>query len=313
MRALVLGGGGVTGVAWELGVLAGLADAGVDLLDADVFVGTSAGSVVAAQVTSGVPLEELYSRQLGGPGAEIAARIGLRTLVAGGFAMLGARDELAFRRRLGRMALAAPTGPAAERIAVIASRLPAHTWPDRRLLVTAVDADTGEFVVFDRDGGVSLVEAVAASCAVPGVWAPVPIGERRFIDGGMRSAANADVVTDAVLAGALYVRADPEASKAPPSHAPPGASLSPGGAGPGFDQVVVIAPIARGGGRIARLSDQVAALRRTARVAVVTPDRAARRAIGRNVLDPARRAPAARAGRVQAIAAAEQIARVWTP
>jgi NTE family protein len=276
VKALVLGGGGVTGVAWELGVIAGLADAGIDLLDADVFVGTSAGSVVAAQVTSGVPLEELYAQQLAAPGAEIAARIGLRTLVAGGFAMLGTRNDLAFRRRLGRMALAAPTGPAAERIAVIASRLPSHTWPDRRLLVTAVDADTGEFVVFDRDGGVGLVEAVAASCAVPGVWAPVPIGERRFIDGGMRSAANADVAKDA-------------------------------------DQVVVIAPIARGGGRIARLSDQVAALRRTARVAVVTPDRAAREAIGRNVLDPARRAPAARAGRAQAAVVADQMAQVWTP
>lgn len=270
----MLGGGGVTGVAWELGVLAGLADVGVDLLDADTFIGTSAGSVVAAQITSGVPLEELYSRQLAGPGAEIAARIKLRTLVAAGFAMLGTRDELAFRRRLGRMALAAPTGPATERIALIASRLPVHDWPDRRLLVTAVDADTGEFVVFDRDGGVGLVEAVAASCAVPGVWAPVPIGERRFIDGGMRSAANADLAD-------------------------------------GAGSVVVIAPIARGGGRIARLSQQVAALRRTAKVAVVTPDSAARQAIGRNVLDPARRAPAARAGRAQAKAVAEGIARVW--
>ncbi|MCW6004910.1 patatin-like phospholipase family protein [Micromonospora sp. CPCC 205371] len=274
VKGLVLGGGGVTGVAWELGVLAGLADAGIDLLDADVFVGTSAGSVVAAQVTSGVPLDELYSRQLAGPGAEVAARIGLRTLLAGGFAMLGARDELVFRRRLGRMALAAPTGPAAERIALIASRLPVHDWPDRRLLVTAIDADTGEFVVFDRDGGVGLVEAVAASCAVPGVWAPVPIGERRFIDGGMRSAANADLAN-------------------------------------GAGQVVVIAPIARGAGRIARLSDQVVALRRTARVAVVTPDRAARQAIGRNVLDPARRAPSARAGRAQAAAIADEIAQVW--
>jgi NTE family protein len=257
-------------------VLAGLADAGVDLLDADMFVGTSAGSVVAAQVTSGVPLAELYSRQLAGPGAEVAARIKIRTLVAAGVAMIGTRDDLAYRRRLGRMALAAPTGPAAERIALIASRLPAHVWPDKRLLITACDADSGEFVVFDRDGGVGLVEAVAASCAVPGVWAPVSIGERRFIDGGMRSPANADLAD-------------------------------------GAGSVVVIAPIARGGGRIARLSDQVAALRRTARVAVVMPDRAARQAIGRNVLDPARRAPAARAGKEQGLAVAEQIARVWTP
>ncbi|MEJ3747923.1 patatin-like phospholipase family protein [Actinomycetes bacterium KLBMP 9797] len=274
-KALVLGGGGVTGVAWELGVLAGLADAGIDLRAADLFVGTSAGSAVAAQVTSGVALEELYERQLAGAGNEIAAKLGLGTVARFGWAMLSTRDGVAFRRRVGRMALAARTIPVAERRAVIASRLPSHDWPDLRLLVTAVDADSGEFVVFDRDAGVSLVDAVTASSAVPGVWAPVPIGGRRYIDGGMRSIANADLAE-------------------------------------GSDRVVVVAPIARGGGPMPRLSAQVAALRRAARVVTVTPDRGARAAIGRNVLDPARRAPSARAGRAQAASIARAVAAVWT-
>lgn len=273
-KALVLGGGGVTGVAWELGLLAGLAEAGIDLLTADLFVGTSAGSVVAAQITSGVPLAELYQRQLAGPGAEVSARIGARTLVAIGLAMLRTRDERAFRRRVGRMALAAPTMSEADRRAVLASRLPTDTWPQARLRVTAVDATTGEFAVFDRDAGVPLVDAIGASCAVPGVWPPVTIGGSRYIDGGVRSATNADLAVQA-------------------------------------DRIVVVAPVSAGGGPIARLAAQVAALRRTAAVAVVQPDRAARRAIGRNVLDPARRAPAARAGRAQAASVAASVAQVW--
>src|SRR5215469_4898613 len=64
--ALVLGAGGVTGIAWETGLLKGLRDAGLDLTGADLVVGTSAGSVVAAQITTGVPLDELYGRQVDG-------------------------------------------------------------------------------------------------------------------------------------------------------------------------------------------------------------------------------------------------------
>lgn len=273
-KALVLGGGGVTGVAWELGVLAGLAEAGIDLLAADLFVGTSAGSVVAAQVTSGVPLAELHQKQLAPVGTDVTAKIGVGTLATILLSMLRTRDERAFRRHVGRMALAARTMPEAERRGFIASRLPVHSWPETRLLVPAADAVSGEFVVFDRDAGVSLVDAVAASCAVPGVWPPVTIRGRRYIDGGIRSAANADLAA-------------------------------------GADRVVVIAPVNNGGGPIARLAAQVAALRETATVAVIRPDRAASRAIGRNVLDPARRAPAARAGRAQGTAVAAAVAHVW--
>jgi NTE family protein len=274
-RALVLGGGGVTGVAWELGILAGLADAGLDLTDADLVVGTSAGSVVAAQVTGGTDLAVLYERQLAGPGAEIAAKIGPGFLLRWLIAVRAARTVEAVGTRLGRLALRADTVSEAARRAVIATRLPAHEWPDRRLLITAVDAGSGEFTAFDRDRGVPLVDAVAASCAVPGVWPPVSINGRRWIDGGVRSPANADLAA-------------------------------------GCDRVVVLAPAPYGFGPVTGVAAQVTRLRTHARVVAVSPDRAARRAIGRNVLDPARRADAARAGRAQAAAVAAAVSDVWS-
>ncbi|MGW5667698.1 patatin-like phospholipase family protein [Micromonospora sp. NPDC003776] len=274
-RALVLGGGGVTGVAWELGLLAGLAQRGVDVTGADLLVGTSAGSVVGAQICSGAPVADLYAAQLRPPRGELAARLGAGVLLRWAWAGARGRDEVRARARVGAMALAARTGSEASRRAVLESRLPVREWPARRLLVTAVDAASGEFVVFDAASGVSLVDAVGASCAVPGVWPPVTIGDRRYVDGGVRSSVNADLAR-------------------------------------GADAVVVLAPVSSGFGPMPRLSAQVAALRAAgSRVAVVSPDRAARAAIGRNVLDPARRAASARAGFAQAAAVAGEVAAVW--
>ncbi len=272
--ALVLGGGGVTGVAWELGILAGLAEAGVDLAGADLVVGTSAGSVVGAQLTSGAPIEELFQRQLQPPTAEQPARFGLGLMLKLAAAALGSRDAQHARAKIGAMALAARTLPEAERRGIIASRLPTDEWPQRRLVITAVAADDGEFVVFDRDSHVSLVDAVAASCAVPGVWPPVTINGRRYIDGGVRAPANVDLAA-------------------------------------GYDRVVVLAPISVAFRRDSRVAAQVAALPAGTRTAVVAPEPAASRAIGRNVLDPARRAPAARAGRTQAAQVLAAVREVW--
>jgi NTE family protein len=109
----VLGGGGVTGVAWELGLLTGLREAGVDLGTAELVVGTSAGAVVAAQLTSGAPPEQAYEAQLAGPGAEVAARMGWRALATWVWAMLTTRDPVAYRARIGRMALRTATLPEA--------------------------------------------------------------------------------------------------------------------------------------------------------------------------------------------------------
>ena len=274
-RALVLGGGGLTGIAWEWGVIAGLADAGIDLSAADLVVGTSAGSVVGAQLTAGVDPQERYTRQLGAPDSELAARMGPLALARWGLAVLSSRDARQAGRKLGRVALRSRTLPESVRREVIATRLPVRTWPDRPLLITAVDAGTGERVVFDRSSGVELVDAVAASCAVPGVWPPVTIDGRRFIDGGVHSPANADLAADAAV-------------------------------------VVILAPVVRGFGPITGADRQAAALRSHARVEVVQPDAAAVRAIGRNALDPARRPGAARAGRAQAASEAARIGELWS-
>lgn len=274
-RALVLGGGGVTGVAWELGVLAGLAEAGLDVCSADLIVGTSAGSVVAAQTTSGASLEALYQRQLDGSGSEMAARMGLTTIMRLAWAALGSADSQKRQARIGAMALAARTPTEEARRAVIADRLAVHDWPYRNVLITAVAADDGTFVTFARESGMSLVDAVGASCAVPGVWPPVTINGRRYVDGGMRSPANVDLAAS-------------------------------------YDRVVVLSPITRGFGRGTGVAAQVAALPKGTRAVVVAPDKAARTVIGRNVLDPARRAPAARAGRRQADDVVKKVAAVWS-
>ncbi|MEU7918376.1 patatin-like phospholipase family protein [Micromonospora zamorensis] len=274
-RALVLGGGGVTGVAWELGLLAGLVERGVPVTEADLVVGTSAGSVVGALVCSGLPVQRFYEEQLAPPSSEVAARLGFATLARLVWAGGRTRDAARSRARIGAMALAARTPSEASRRAVIEARLPEREWPRRRLLVTAVDASSGEFVVFDRDSEVSLVDAVGASCAVPGVWPPVTIGARRFVDGGMRSTVNADLAA-------------------------------------GAERVLVLAPTSAAIGPMPRLSAQVDGLRAAgSRVSVLTPDAAARTAIGRNVLDPARRAGAARAGRAQAAAVLDEVAALW--
>ncbi|KUN89801.1 patatin [Streptomyces bungoensis] len=266
--ALVLGGGGVGGIAWITGVLTGLADGGRDVTGAGLLVGTSAGSAVAAQLGSGLGLSELYARQVDPAlqAAEIPAVMDLEKFAAEiGAATSAAASVPELRRAVGRVALAARTVPEAARRAVIESRLPSHGWPERALRIVAVDAESGEPRVFDRDSGVPLVDAVAASCAVPGVWPPVTIDGRGYVDGGVRSATNAD-----------YAR--------------------------GADRVLVIAPM---GATEPFPSDQplervVEELRaQGAEVVVVTPDEASRAAMGDNPLDPATRRPAAEAGREQ--------------
>ncbi|MEU5395869.1 patatin-like phospholipase family protein [Streptomyces tibetensis] len=266
--ALVLGGGGVGGIAWITGLLAGLADAGQDVTGADVIVGTSAGSVVAAQLGSGRPLEELYARQVDPAlqAAEIMAEMDLDAFAAQmGAALDGAADVGEMRRAVGQLALRARTVPESRRRAVIESRLPSHEWPARTVRIVAVDAESGQQRVFDNDSGVSLVDAVAASCAVPGIWPPVTIDGRRYVDGGVRSIANAD---HAAGASRVLVLAPMGAVEPFPSDVP-----------------------------VERSIEELRA--RGAQVAVVEPDEASRAAVGPNALDPSTRRPVAEAGRAQ--------------
>ena len=271
---LVLGGGGITGTAWEIGMIVGLKEAGVDLTTADLVIGTSAGAVVGAQILSGVPIEELYERQLRPPAGEVTIRFGLGNLGRFAALMLLPGNERGVRARVGRAALRARTMTEAARKAIIAGRLPVHEWPERELQITAVDAETGELVVFKRDSGVELVDAVAASSAVPMVYPAITINGRHYIDGGVRSVANADLAT-------------------------------------GCDPVVVLAPVRVALRRRQRVDAQLQSLGQGIRSIVVSADGTARKAMGRQALDPAFRAASARAGKAQAPLAAGAVAGVW--
>jgi len=278
-RALVLAGGGVAGIAWELGVLRGVQDADPGLessvVAADVVVGTSAGSAVAGQITSGTPLEDLYAAQLAPGSSEIEVDFDMDDLIAR-FASVadGATTAEEIRWRIGALALATPTVEESARRAAIAARLPVHAWPDRVVLLAAIEAETGELTVFTRESRVSLVDAVAASCAVPGVWPPVTIDGHRYVDGGVRSGTNADLAA-------------------------------------GCDRVLIITPTsADAPSPWGDLAGEIELLR-PADVRVLHADEASLAAFGTNPLSPATRGPSARAGRELGRAQAAGLARFW--
>ena len=284
-RALVLGGGGLAGIAWEVGVLVGLTDGGVDVTAADRVVGTSAGSVVGTLVATGVDLAAVHAEHLDGAARGAAGPPATPDLEAMGAAfvdaMAGAPDAQEIRARLGAWALRVTDVPEQERLEIIAARLPVHTWPERDLRISAVDTGTGEVSIFTRDSGVDLVAAVAASCAVPGVWPPVTVGAGRYMDGGMASIVH-------------LLQADEPAPA---------------------DAVVVVAPLdPPPGGPFASVGAEVEARRERrpgAPVVAVLADEQSAAAFGANVLDPASMPGAAAAGRAQGRRMASEVAAVW--
>jgi NTE family protein len=295
-RAVVLGGGGAGGNAWEIGVVAGLCDAGLDVTEADLIIGTSAGSTTAVQLACAPPAE-LFAAILAAappprtgpagrgraPGAVVADNLEKTSRI-----IAAARDAADMRRGMGAAALELEVPGSSRHTqwrAVVAARLPSEHWPQRRVLITAVDARTGEPVVFDRHSGVDLADAVAASCSGPGA-PPHRIGDNRYIDGGYRAGENADLAA-------------------------------------GFRRVLVLAPF---GGRTlvplewgTHLAAQVDELRaRGSRVETVFPDGRARDALGigasgtsTSIVDPSTRPPAARAGYDQGRALAGRLAEFW--
>ena len=274
-RALVLGSGGIAGAAWEVGLVAGLAARGLDLTAADLVVGTSAGSLAGAQLTSGVGLAELYAAMCEPSEVAVTAMMGRALMLRYGLAVFTPGTAARARKRLGRVARASPPLAEADRRAVLGAWLPRHEWPAQRLVITAVDSKTGEFATFDATSGASLIDAVSASCAVPGVWPPVEINGRRWMDGGMRSAANADLAA-------------------------------------GFGRVVVLAPLWRGMRVMPAPLRQCRQLAASgSAVVLVTPNAESVAAMG-NLLDSAGRAAAARAGSAQAEAALPDIAALWS-
>ena len=205
----MLAGGGLAGIAWETGVLRGIADespaTAKALLDSDVLVGTSAGSTVAAQLSSGLGLDALFDRQTAPTSTELNPNVGIEEITELFLtAMMQPNTTKAEKlQKIGAVAVSTETVSESVRRDVIAHRLPSHDWPDRVLRLSAIDIATGELVMFDRDSGVGLVDAVAASCAVPGVWPPVTIGDRRYMDGGVGSSVNLVLAGDCDVIVAL--------------------------------------------------------------------------------------------------------------
>jgi NTE family protein len=193
--ALVLGGGGVAGIAWEAGIIDGLRRAGTDLGAADLIVGTSAGSVVGTALRQDADLELFITTRAGRSGSRQVDM----DAVARGFAVLAdtSLDPQEARRRVGRLALDAPTGPEEPWVEGISAGLPGREWPPGRLLITAVNTLTAEFTAWDRDSGVPLDRAIAASCAVPCIAPPVTVNGARYMDGGVTSSTNADLARGA--------------------------------------------------------------------------------------------------------------------
>jgi len=272
-RALVLAGGGVAGIAWLLGLVETLRAEGVDLTAPDLILGTSAGACVGAQLATG-QLAAAVAMQEREDTAEIYVDVDLQAFLAEIAELAkGAADEAELMRRYGKAALAHPTvGEAARKVAV-AARLPSQTWPDQPLRLTAVEAASGALVVFDRESGVPLVDAVTASCAVPLVWPPATIGDKRYLDGGTRSFTNADLATG-------YRRV---------------LIAIPTAANPLLDQKLAV--------ELERLDD--------ARTLVVQVDAEAAAAIGPNPLDPARRKSALAAGRRQGGIVCDDVRAFW--
>lgn len=284
-RALVLGGGGSAGNAWLIGVVAGLAEAGLDVTAADLIIGTSAGATVAAQLTgatSGALLAQILDAVI--PQRAGGARAGSMSdhLERTNRVIAESTDVADMRRRAGTSALEleASFDPVVQERwrATVAARLPSQSWPDQRVQLTAVDARTGEPVIFDRDSGVALADAVAASCAGGFAYA---IGGIHYIDGGYRTNAdNADLAA-------------------------------------GYERVLVLSPL---GGRSrhprhwgTHLAEQVAALRADgAHVETVFPDEDALAAFGDNLMDLSTRAPAARTGYAQGLAIAARLGEFWS-
>jgi NTE family protein len=286
-RALVLGGGGPVGVAWQAGLAAGLAREGVRIADADLIVGTSAGAIVGSQLALGRAPSDLAEQQRQRAARERASGAAgpppdLRPLIDAmrRSGIDGPRSQQALAE-IGAFALTAQTISEEEWFADFGSVgvMGIEQWPERRFVCTAIDTADGAFVTWDKDSGVALGRAVASSGAVPGLYPPVTINGRRYMDGGMRSMINADLAR-------------------------------------GFDVVLVIA-VTPGHAQIAealrqRIGPELEELRAGgSRVELIVPDAAALAAFGPNLMDRSRRARIVDEGVRQGTAEASRVREFW--
>ena len=292
-RALVLGSGGPLGFVWETGLLAGLAETGVDLSDADLIIGTSAGAIVGAQIAMGRAPGELATSILSESASLSGPLSHLSMLPDPDFtnfidkmaeAISGNRPACEVRVEIGKWALRTETITEEMFIAILGhifNELVDDRWPDRNFACTAVDTLSGEFVVWNREAGASIKRAIASSCSVPGILPPITINGRRYMDGGTHSATNADLVKGydtAVVMAVSGMAGDPE----------------------------MAAQFRR------QLDNELVLLRESGtRVELVVPNTSSIRAFGPNLMDPRNAAAAAKAGLAQGNLEAATLRATW--
>ncbi|MBL4931610.1 patatin-like phospholipase family protein [Clostridium paridis] len=274
-RAVVLGGGGVTGMAWEIGIITALLEKDIDLSEADVIIGTSAGSFVGSSLASGYDIKKLYDSQFATNTSEVNTSVNPEIMMLWTEAFRYGKDD---KKKIGQMfgdiAKKYPPNISKEtRQRVVESRLTTTLWP-QKLRVTAIDADTGELHVFDKDSGSSLINVVNASGAVPGIWPLVTFNEKDWIDGGMVSSTNARLAD-------------------------------------GYDKIVILSPMPQKYGLIPSVGEDASEMQKSSKVSLIVPDEDSILAIGKNPYDPNHTASSAKAGFNQGIKEAADIYKTW--
>ena len=196
--ALVLGGGGVVGVAWESGIAAGMLERGIDLREVDVVVGTSAGAIVGAQIASGFLPHVPRMRSIPPPpeGPAVDRKSLDLTLLGGVFQLWGAmqRANPEQAAAIGKLAASLPRDAQKGWDQRVAYGVGIEGWPERMLLVNVVDTQSGERRTLDRSCGLEVNSVISASSAVPGMFPPVELDGRLYMDGQVHSSTNADVL-----------------------------------------------------------------------------------------------------------------------
>ncbi|TPI18353.1 patatin-like phospholipase family protein [Mesorhizobium sp. B4-1-1] len=219
--ALILAGGGYVASSWEIGLVTGMADSGLDVRDTDLLVGTSAGARVAVDLTSGRSLKEFYQQRVGpdGPSLEQPPQIDWARIRAGvDDARQSGGSPTEILRRYGQLALVVGAGTASDRRATVSRQLSSRTWPKQRVLIPAVNAETGERRAFDRESGIDLVDAIIATTASFGSPAMFFDGHH-YIDGGYYSSDNADLAIGYERILILALRSPPQAMRVVPVEA----------------------------------------------------------------------------------------------
>jgi NTE family protein len=274
-RAVVLGGGGVTRMAWEIGIITALLQEDIDLTEADVIIGISAGSFVGSALASGYDMRKLYDSQLFPNTSEVNVSVNSEILKLWTEAFIcGKDDKKKIGKMLGDIAKKYPSKISRKNHQnVVESRMVTNLWP-AKLKVTALDAETGDLHVFDLASGITLIDAVSASGAVPGIWPFITFDGRDWVDGGMVSSTNAHLAE-------------------------------------GYDKVVILSPMPKKYGIVPSVKEEVIEMQKKADISLIVPDKNSILAIGENPYDPTHTTSSAKAGFNQGINEATAIYNTW--